>query len=92
MFNDASSVLKRALTVMDQALVDKYLWNDSGGVDRWSSKLQLFCVRHSERYMMKRKLNENRLNTGRKGGVKRERGWWGRGIKDITSFTQVDLK
>ena len=44
MFNDASSVLKRALTVMDQALVDKYLWNDSGGVDRWSSKLQLFSV------------------------------------------------
>ena len=24
-----------------------------------------------------RKLNENRVNTGRKAGVKRERSWWG---------------
>ena len=77
-FSDASSGLERALTVMDQALVDKYLWDDIGGVDRWSCKLQFaLCVRHSERCMMKRKLNENRVNTGRKAGVKRERSWWG---------------
>lgn len=31
MFSDASSGLERALTVMDQALVDKYLWDDIGG-------------------------------------------------------------
>ena len=77
MFSDATSVLKRALTVVDQALVDKYLWDDTGGVDRWTCKLQFaLCVWHSERCMMKRKLNENRVNTGRKGGVKRERSWW----------------
>jgi len=33
-FSDATSVLKRALTVMGQAFVDKYLLDDIGGVDR----------------------------------------------------------